>query len=974
MEDLFATVRDRASRSAWSRGVELARAEAVVGEHADESEIALRVRISGSVVHPAVILYPKDREWECDCGSADDPCAHVCAAAIAARRAQREGRHLPSGPAGRARLSYRFTREGGALALERVLVAEDGESPLRGTLTALASGREGGPSVLATAADIAAERALGSQLRGVMPRGILRNLLRALESCPDVRLDGQPVKTSQRPVGLRARLVDDPLGFRLFVERDPPACREICDGFVLCDGVLRELGESGLTGRELRDLSRGRVFTAEQMTELLTEVLPSLRERIPVEVETRRVPATAAIPPRIALRTEREAERLSVLAILVYGDPPCARVDGGRLTHLGGPIPRRDEAAERVLVRTLRDRFELVPGHRVVLEPADAIAFTARLEGWPGEVEGRDHESFFLAQPLVPELRVEGEGFELSFRSREPGARAEDEPSQRGADPGRVLRAWRAGESLVPLLEGGLAPLPRDWLSRFGPLIEDLLAARGSDGRLPRSAIPDLARLCEALEQPPPPSFRELGRLVGDFAGIPEAPLPADLRATLRAYQRAGVSWLCFLREAGLGGVLADDMGLGKTLQALCALRGRTLVVAPTSLLHNWSDEIARFRPELRVRIFHGSGRAIEPLADVTLTTYALLRRDQEALLQEDWETVILDEAQAIKNPESQVAQAAYRLRGAFRIALTGTPVENRLDELWSQLHFTNPGLLGGRRDFEERYARPISQGEAGIAGRLRERIRPFVLRRRKREVAPELPPRTDVVLHCVLSDVERSIYEAVRTASAREVLERLEAGGSVLAALETLLRLRQACCHPALLPGQESEDSAKLALLLDRLETAVADGHKALVFSQWTSLLDLVEPRLDQAGIPYTRLDGTTRDRASVLRRFQEEAGPPVFLVSLKAGGTGLNLTAADHVFLLDPWWNPAVEEQAADRAHRIGQDRPVFVYRMVAENTVEERIVALQEKKRSLSEIALGESDAALGITREDLLALLR
>jgi len=433
-------------------------------------------------------------------------------------------------------------------------------------------------------------------------------------------------------------------------------------------------------------------------------------------------------------------------------------------------------------------------------------------------------------------------------------------------------------------------------------------------------------------------------------------------------------SWTAFLHQAGLGGLLADDMGLGKTLQALCALRGRTLVVAPTSLLHNWSDEIARFRPDLRVQIFHGSRRVIEPQADITLTTYALLRRDREVLGQEDWQTVILDEAQAIKNPESQVAQAAYQLRGAFRIALTGTPVENRLDELWSQFHFTNPGLLGGRRDFEERYARPISQGGTETAEHLRQRIRPFLLRRRKREVAPELPPRTDVVLHCVLSDTERSIYEAIRAATARDVVERLEAGGNVLAALEALLRLRQACCHPALVPGQSAEGSAKLALLLDRLDTAVADGHKALVFSQWTSLLDLVEPQLDRAGIPYTRLDGTTRDRAGVVRGFEQESGPPVFLISLKAGGTGLNLTSADHVFLLDPWWNPAVEEQAADRAHRIGQERPVFVYRMVAENTVEERILALQEKKRSVSEIALGESGAALSITRDDLLALLR
>jgi SNF2 family DNA or RNA helicase len=610
----------------------------------------------------------------------------------------------------------------------------------------------------------------------------------------------------------------------------------------------------------------------------------------------------------------------------------------------------------------------------VALEPEEAIEFGAQLEAWPGAGERRDHESFFLAPPLVPELLPETEGFELLFHSREPGAQRGDERSRGSADPERVLRAWRSGESLIPLLAGGFAPLPRDWLSRFGARIEDLLAARGSDGSLPRSAIPDLARLCDALDQPRPPSFRELGHLVGGFAGIPEAPLPADLRATLRGYQQAGVNWLCFLRKAGLGGLLADDMGLGKTLEALCALRGRTLVVAPTSLLHNWSDEIARFRPDLGVQIFHGSRRAIEPQADITLTSYALLRRDREALVREDWETVILDEAQAIKNPESQVAQAAYQLRGAFRIALTGTPVENRLDELWSQFHFTNPGLLGGRRDFEERYARPISQGGTETAEHLRERIRPFLLRRRKAEVAPELPPRTDVVLHCVLSDTERSTYEAIRAATARDVVERLEAGGSVLAALEALLRLRQACCHPALVPGQNADDSAKLALLLDRLDTAVADGHKALVFSQWTSLLDLVEPRLDRAGIAYTRLDGTTRDRAGVLRRFAEETGPPVFLVSLRAGGTGLNLTSADHVFLLDPWWNPAVEEQAADRAHRIGQERPVFVYRMVAENTVEERILALQEKKRSVSEMALGESGAALGITREDLLALLR
>jgi SNF2 family DNA or RNA helicase len=334
----------------------------------------------------------------------------------------------------------------------------------------------------------------------------------------------------------------------------------------------------------------------------------------------------------------------------------------------------------------------------------------------------------------------------------------------------------------------------------------------------------------------------------------------------------------------------------------------------------------------------------------------------------------VLDEAQAIKNPDSQVARAAYALQARQRLTLTGTPVENRLEELWSQLHFLNPGLLGGRSDFEERYAGPIGSGDDGAAVRLRQRIRPFVLRRRKAEVAPELPPRTDIVLRVELSESERSVYDAVRAATLPEVVKQLEAGGGVMAALEALLRLRQACCHTALLPGQQGEDSAKLTLLMERLETVLADGHRALVFSQWTSLLDLVEPLLGQAGTPFLRLDGSTRDRAGVVRRFQSQDGPPVFLVSLRAGGTGLNLTNADHVFLLDPWWNPAVEDQAADRTHRIGQERPVFVHRLVARDSVEERILDLQDHKRSIAEAALGEAAAPAGITRDELMELLR
>jgi SNF2 family DNA or RNA helicase len=601
------------------------------------------------------------------------------------------------------------------------------------------------------------------------------------------------------------------------------------------------------------------------------------------------------------------------------------------------------------------------------LRGAEAVDFVQRLERFDGEIRGHGHEDFYLAPAVEPHFEVGEAGFELGFLSRVDGLGTSE--STRKADPSQVIAAWREGISMVPLTGGGMAPIPDDWLERYGDRVADLLAARDAAGELPRAALPDLARLCEDLELPAPKAFEDVRAALSEK--IVPAELPPDFTGTLRGYQRAGVDWLCTLRNVGFGALLADDMGLGKTIQALCALEGRTLVVCPTSVVQNWAEEIARFRPGLSWATYHGPGRRLDPGRDVTLTTYAILRMDADLLAAEGWDTVILDEAQAIKNPDSQVAQAAYRLRSDFRVTLSGTPVENRLDELWSQFHFLNRGLLGSRRDFETRYARAIGAGQEEVANRLRERIHPFVMRRLKRDVAPELPPRTEVVLHTTLTESERNVYDAIRAASLSEVVSRLAAGANVLQALEVLLRLRQASCHSALVPGQSADGSSKVELLLEVLDEALSEGHKALVFSQWTSLLDLVEPHLQSADISFTRLDGSTRDRAGVVSHFQDDAGPPVLLASLKAGGLGLNLTAADCVFILDPWWNPAAEDQAADRAHRIGQDRPVMVYRLVAENTVEEGILALQESKRALSEAALG--GAAGALSREDLMTLL-
>ncbi len=985
MQALFEAIQESCSRTIWSRGVELVRADAVASEGRSGEGLAFRVATKSGLVSPQVVLYVDDEDWECTCNGPDDPCEHVAAAAIALRKSKRSGDAVPEASEQAGRLRYRFVVDGGQLALERDVVVAGEATRLHATLDALAKGRVAGPPIVATPTDVEIERILGPRRMGALPRNslhrILEKLAGELDAPVDIQLDGAPIEVSNEPVLPIGRVVDAPGGVRLFVEQDPALEHVYRNGAAIVAGQLRPVGESRLDGREREELPRGRFFPTERFPDLVTEVLPALEQRIPVVVETARLPRTASGErPRIRLEVRRDGNALTLLPTLVYGDPPQARIDAGRLVHLRGDMPLRDEGAEASEIARLRDRLGLAPGRRVRLVDQAAVDMARRLDGWRGEVDGGALADFHVAPALEPRLEIDGDRFRLAF---EPGAAdrgdADDEdvhPFDRqrgGADALSVMRAWREGSTLVPLDGGGFAPLPADWLSRYGDRVADLLEARAANDRIPAYALPDLGRLCEDLDEPPPPDLDRLRPIVDDFDGIPEAKLPEDLRGELRPYQRHGVDWLCFMQKVELGTLLADDMGLGKTLQTLCAIEAPALVVAPTSVLHNWVDEIERFRPALTTCLYHGAQRSLDEQADVTLTSYALLRLDAKTLSQRDWAMVVLDEAQNVKNPDSQVARAAYGLNARFRVALTGTPVENRLDELWSQLHFLNPGLLGGRPDFQSRYARPIGEGDTEVAARLRERIRPFLMRRLKRDVAPELPPRTDVVLHCTLDDEERAVYDAVRAATVSKVVEQLRGGGGVMAALEALLRLRQAACHPALVPGQEATRSSKLDMLRDRLETASAEGHRALVFSQWTALLDLVEPELETAGLDFVRLDGTTRDRRTVVETFQSDSGPPVMLVSLKAGGSGLNLTAADHIFLLDPWWNPAVEDQAADRAHRIGQQKNVIVHRLVSEGTVEERILELHARKRALFEAALGGTGESSGLSRDDLLALL-
>jgi len=972
VQKLLAAVHAAATPRDWSRGVELSRAGAVLLKRTTAEETVVQVAVKGSPVSPTVTLWPGDGEWSCDCDSRADPCFHVAAAVIALKRAAESGEPLPGATARAGRVGYRFTRSAEGLVFTRVRVAEGAaETPLSHSLAMLASGRIEGPATVASQADMAVDLALGAFIKpGVMPVPLARKVVPLLAACTDIRLDGEPIEIDAKPVGLHARIADDPGGFRVALTRDPAITETFAGDIFRCGGCLR-VGQPPVLPEAWAALKKGpMVVPRERATWLVTETLPALERAIPVKITAKELPRLQdGYSPRVVLEVAQSGEALTVLPTIVYGEPAVARLDGDRIVPFGRVLPRRDIEAEARL-RKLLEKHSLAPGERNAavagagVELGERVRAVAKAGRGGVEVRGEAHQGFVRLSPLRPHMGPGG-GLDLSFET----------DGGRRADARQVLAAWEAGASEVPLLGGGVAPLPHDWLTRYGPQIALLLASRGSDGEVAPHARPALADLYVALETPAPPSLAGLAALLRDNLALPKARLPKDLTAELRAYQRRGVEWLCLLRDAGLGAMLADDMGLGKTLQCLCALQGRCLIVAPTSVLYNWAAEAARFRPGMRVCTYHGPRRRLDPDADLVLTSYAILRLDAELLAAEAWDAVVLDEAQTIKNPDSQVARAAYGLtRARWRVTLTGTPVENRLEELWSQFHFIMPGLLGGRRDFAERHANPIADGVPGAAGRLRTILKPFLLRRRKQEVARELPPRTEVVLRCALDERERTIYEAIRAATEKEVVAALESGGGVLMALEALLRLRQASCHAGLVPGQHAERSSKLDLLQETLDEAVAEGHKALVFSQWTGLLDRVEPYLRRAGLDFVRLDGSTRDRGAVVDRFQAEDGPPVMLVSLKAGGTGLNLTAADHVFMLDPWWNPAVEDQAADRAHRIGQTRPVLVHKLVAEDTVEARILELQQRKRALADAALAGADAATSLTREDLLALLR
>lgn len=550
-----------------------------------------------------------------------------------------------------------------------------------------------------------------------------------------------------------------------------------------------------------------------------------------------------------------------------------------------------------------------------------------------------------------------------------------------------LLAALKRGDGLVKLGDGSFGMLPEEWLQRFAPI-----AALGEvqDQHL-RFRLSQATLLDALLASQPKVSvdeqFEKARERMRSFAGIQPASQPKGFQGTLRHYQLEGLGWIEFLREFGFGGILADDMGVGKTAQVLAALEqrrtgkhGPSLVVAPRSLLFNWRQEAERFIPKLRVLEHAGQLRDIARIDefDLVLTTYGTLNRDVARLAEREFDYVILDEAQAVKNANTVSAKAVRLLRAQHRLALSGTPVENHLGELWSLFEFLNPGMLGEAKVLKMTGGLAKNPSEE-TRRLLAAALRPYILRRTKQQVAKELPEKTEQTIFCEMEGEQLHKYNQLKEHYRKTLLSKAtgakEWNKMKMHVLEALLRLRQAASHPGLLdPKMAAGPSAKFETLLQQLEEIREEGHKALVFSQFTSLLALLKQQLDKAGFRYEYLDGETQDRQARVERFQNDPACDLFLISLRAGGVGLNLTAAEYVFLLDPWWNPAVEAQAIDRAHRIGQTRNVFAYRLIARGTVEEKVLELQKSKRDLADAILNADGSPLrDLRREDLEMLL-
>ncbi len=857
-----------------------------------------------------------------------------------------------------------------------------------------------------------------------IPRGDEGAVLGHLSLCARLvnTSDGQPMRFSESRVKAKVVISETESGellLRLQAVREDGS--QLADPVFFLGQMCWVLSENVFYGIDLGALHRLFPFfdshgemtvKLELVPKFLAVDLPILRKRLPVELDESAAPFPVAVtePPRVAIRLVEKPQGLELALGFVYGDLVLPSRDETSAVESELYTRTISETGQSVWVKRLWDmesqvrRFlsNLQPTRTVadrfffMEEPAlDVIYYLSSEQCSTWEVSGLGELKEYRVRQepfsLKAQLSLKKDAFKFDFHL---AARAGDTPLSFD----QIVDAVFRNRNYLKLPENEHVRLPVQTLLSLLKAVGQSKELPGRErGRPLYQALPVTQALeAHGVEIEADEGFGEFLFKLRNFKELEPISVPDGFNGTLREYQKEGYNWLSFLREYGLGGILADDMGLGKTIQALVLLlahhrngqqRLPSLVVAPTSVVYNWMTEAQRFTPGLATELFLGRerGELLSKLGrdggkkpDVVFTTYGIIRRDWETLKNVPFEYVILDEAQNIKNPESVGAKACKQLKALQRLALTGTPVENRLKELWSIFDFLMPDFLGAYRDFNETFEKPIEIGVEGVGQKLRKIVHPFILRRMKSQVEKELPDRTDIINLCELDDEQRSLYLDVLDECRQKVFGEIASRGigrSQISVLAALLRLRQVCCDPRLLKNRgdgKPPASAKLEALMEMIDELVEEKHKVLIFSQFVEMLSLIREQLDRTTYVYEYLDGQTpaRERLEKVNRFNEDESIPIFLISLKAGGTGLNLTGADYVIHYDPWWNPAVENQATDRAHRIGQTKHVFNYKLITRGTVEEKILALQRKKKELAELVIGgDEGVAKELTQEDL-----
>lgn len=944
LNSLLERIQEEALPGLWSRGVALSRESRVRKRVATRSdELLFQVTAAGQVAASNVQVWAEDDDYFCDCKTNSDPCVHVCAVAAAIRSGTLEAQ--PSETSERATLIYTLEKKDGSIALKRNLRGEGGgdSKPYAESLFAMAAKGSNDASVFYDQDDLAIDRFLsnGEVILGRLNADGLQNLMRRLKiasSQERVEFEGRAIQVSTEALLDQYVVRDENGGFRLLLDRVPAETRVAAAGFAFSGSRFQIDSRAHRSAIDREKAEREGVFyRALELGKLAETVVPELRKRARVRIESKRL-----------IETERADGWLNF---------SVKAIDANRF-EVSADVIAGTAAETQALAQKLRNEFQMAPHSPRVLSGDEAVGFAAFLNSRSASgdisIMGDGLEAYRDVGELKAQLRVLEDALSVDFQSAHEGAAVSAEA---------VIGAYRMGSGFVSLGSGkGFARLPKAWLDRFSEIVERWLSARGTKDHAAlkrvsgpgKTAYLDALRLLadENVVVQDSAEFEIFKRAIESNANLPAANLPNALRAELRPYQREGVAWMQFLMKHGFGVLLADDMGLGKTVQALSLEHRRTLIVCPTSVVHSWKEQCERFRPDLSIHLYWGPSRQLSDSAQITITTYGTLRQDAEALANTEFDLVVLDEAHAIKNVDRKTSQAAFGLNSRARLALTGTPIENHAGELRSLFQFLMPGSFDDSLSLEE----------------FRTQVKPLTLRRLKRDVAQDLPERTEVVLEIDLSAEERQTYTSIEAAA------ELTSSVSIL---ESLLRLRQIACHSGLVPGFESTiRSTKVEFLCDRLAESIEGGHACLVFSQWTSLLDRIERSLKERGIRWARLDGSMPQplRAKIVDEFQAESGAPVLLMSLKAGGVGITLTRADHVFICDPWWNPAAEAQAADRAHRIGQKRPVLISKLVARDTVEDRMIALQKAKLDLAASFLEARDLSQAFTLDELKSLVR